>query len=273
MINVAPSCRDTLVDSHCHLHFAAFDGDREAVLERARRCGVATLMCVGVDPEDSRRAIDVATHFRGVWASVGIHPQLALSYGPAQVRDLAAQVQSSGGRVVAVGETGFDLYRTPKSAPQQEALFIAHIELARRLGLPLIIHDREAHTQTLRVLDAHTAWSLGGVIHCFSGDRALAENVTDRGFLLSVSGVVTYRRAERLREAVAHTPLTHLLVETDAPYLTPLSHQGQRNEPAFVGETLEAVARIKGVDPEEMARITQDNFKRVFLSKAKGRPL
>lgn len=254
-----------IIDSHNHIHFREFQRDRKDVMERAAEGGVIGMLAVGIDPKDCRKALDHAQHHKGVFVSVGIHPQNALRYGPEDAGRLADLCRDES--VVAIGETGFDLYRTPGSEVAQRALFIAHIDLARQVGLPLVIHDRSAHEQTLRVLDDARAWSVGGVFHCFSGDAAMAQEVTGKGFFISIPGVVTFRNAAVLKEVVGSTPLEWLLVETDAPYLTPEPFRGRRNEPIHVAKTVEEIARIKDVSPEEVAGRTTENFKRLFLAR------
>jgi TatD DNase family protein len=255
-----------IIDSHCHIHFKEFRADLDEVLARAAVGGVGAMLAVGIDPGDCDRALQTARSRPGISVALGIHPQNGGRYGRGDVQGLREFVCP---QVVAVGETGFDLYRTPGSEPEQKDLFLAHIELAGDLGLPLVLHDRDAHEQTVRVLDEAGAWGLGGVFHCFSGDADLARRVTEKGFFVSIPGVVTYRNAQKLREVVRSTPLEHLLVETDAPYLTPEPFRGRRNEPLHVTRVIDEIARIKGIDPEAVARATTENFCRLFL---KGRP-
>lgn len=252
-------------DSHNHLHFRDYGGDREGVMGRARDAGVTRMLLVGIDAGDSREAVEVAATRDGLYASIGIHPQNAGIFFPQDVFSLEGL--AGLGKVVAVGETGFDLYRTPQSEALQKELFEAHISLARKLSLPLVIHDRDAHAQTLEVLDRCDAWLLGGVFHCYSGDVQMAARVLEKGFYLSVPGVVTYKTAEVLREVVRRCPARSLLAETDAPFLSPVPHRGKRNEPAYVIRTIEEMARLKGMTPEAMGRQVLENFDRLFLSK------
>ncbi len=154
-----------------------------------------------------------------------------------------------------------------KANPGQKALFAGHIELAKQLRLPLVIHDRQAHEQTLQVMNDTNAWPLGGVFHCFSGDAQLARTVTAKGFFISIPGVVSFKSAHVLKDVVDQTPLEYLLVETDAPYLTPEPFRGKRNEPLYVVKVVEEIARIKKTSAEEVARITSENFSRLFLRR------
>jgi TatD DNase family protein len=255
-----------LVDSHNHLHFNDFRKDRSEVMDRARQAGVKAMLLVGIDPDDTCRAIETAEAGDGLFASVGIHPQMAGVFSPDDVLALEALAQNH--KIVAVGETGFDLYRTPDTENQQKELFRAHIELARTCSLPLIIHDRDAHRQTLDLLEEEGAWSLGGMFHCFSGDAAMARQIVDKGFFLSVPGVLTYKNAAVLRQAVRACPLESLLVETDAPYLAPVPYRGKRNEPSFLIETVRELAAIRKLDAEQMAEITTENFFRLFARRS-----
>ncbi len=220
------------------------------------------MLTVGIDPRDSATALETSRSYHGVYVAVGIHPHNGGKFTREDVYGLRSLHTDT---VVAIGETGFDLYRTPQNADAQKDLFIAHIELARQLKLPIIIHDREAHEQTLAVLDDTNAWGLGGVFHCFSGDRDLARTVARKGFFVSIPGVVTFRNSSQLKEVVRAIPLEHLLVETDAPYLTPEPYRGKRNEPLYAIRTVEEIARIKGVSPDEVALKTTENFLRLFL--------
>lgn len=252
-------------DSHNHLHFDSYGTDLDEVVGRSLSSGVTRMLLVGIDVDDSKNAIALASRHEGLFASIGIHPQNAGVFTLEDV--LSLEMLADGNKVVAVGETGFDLYRTPESEPLQKELFSAHIDLARKLDLPLVIHDRNAHAQTLEVLDGHDGWSLGGVFHCYSGDAAMASRVLDKGYFISVPGVVTYKTAEVLREVVGMCPMDRLLTETDAPFLSPVPHRGRRNEPAYMIRTIEEIARVKGMEPQAVGQAAYDNFARLFLSK------
>ncbi len=251
-----------ITDSHNHLHFRDFRKDLTEVVNKANASGILTMLLVGIDPQDSLKAQQTAQRFDGLFSSIGIHPQMAGSYGYDDVKALASLARSE--KVLAVGETGFDLFRTPDSIEQQELLFSAHIELAKELELPLIIHDRDAHEETVAVLSRENGWATGGVFHCFSGDVSLAKNVLDMGFYVSIPGVVTYKNASRLREVVRFCPLDMILVETDAPYLSPVPHRGKRNDPSYIRHTLQEVARLKDLPLEEAAEYTTLNFQKLF---------
>ena len=262
------SCNYTVIDSHNHIHFDEYKDDRPQVIKRsASRC-LAAMLLVGIDRKDSEKALNIARQYKGLYVSIGVHPQNAGQYGAGDVLGLASLSRDT--RVVAVGETGFDLYRTPDTLDLQKELFRAHVDLARRLDLPLVIHTRNADSILLEMLDDLDAWELGGVIHCFSGDMKMAEHVIKKGFVVSIPGVITFKKAHVLREVAREVPEESLLVETDAPYLAPMPYRGKRNEPSYVVETLKAVSDIREVSIAHMANVTADNFCRLFL---KGREL
>jgi TatD DNase family protein len=253
----------TLVDSHCHLDFLAKDGDLDQVVARARAAGVTRIVtiCTKLSEFDEVRAI--AARYDEVSCSVGVHPHEAEDEGqgtPDRLIELAADRL-----VVGIGETGLDFYYEHSPRAAQEASFRAHTQAARATDLPLIVHSRDADEETVRVLrEEHAEGAFTGVIHCFTAGRALAEAALELGFYISLAGIVTFKKAEALRETAAAVPLERLLVETDAPYLAPVPKRGKRNEPAFVVHTAERLAEIKGVAPEDLARITTENFHRLF---------
>lgn len=252
-----------LVDSHCHLDFPEFAQDFDGVMARARDAGVATMVtiCTRLSRFDDIRAI--AESRDNVWCSVGVHPHEAAEEG---VDDATRLVQlSRHDKVVGFGETGLDYYYEHSPRDAQQKSFRAHIAAARQAGLPLIVHTRDADDDTAAILaDEHRKGPFSGLIHCFSSTRELAEKMLEIGFYISISGIVTFKAAEALRDTVRALPLDRLLVETDAPYLAPVPYRGKRNEPAFVAGTAARVAELKGVAADELARITTDNFFRLF---------
>jgi len=250
-----------MIDSHCHIHGSEFDLDLPAVLDSARLNGVKAMLTVGTSPEDSASAVELAKRNVDIYCAIGIHPQSADEFATDDVSNLR---NLHCAKVLAVGETGFDLHYTPDTIALQRRLFIAHIELTRELGLPLIIHDRDAHQQTMDLLDEFSAWDLGGVMHCFSGDAAMAAQVVERGYYISVPGVVTFKNSAVLREAVKVVPLERLLIETDCPYLAPVPKRGKRNEPAYLPHTLKTLAELLNLTAEELDAITTENFNRLF---------
>jgi TatD DNase family protein len=249
-----------LVDSHCHLDFADFAAERDAVIERARAAGVGTMVtiCTRLDELPGVRAI--ADAYDDVWCSVGAHPHEAADHAGIGADELVALAAHP--RVVGIGESGLDFHYDHSPRDVQERVFRAHIAASQASGLPLIVHAREADAEIAAILREEGASS--GVLHCFSSGRALAESALNLGFYISISGIVTFRNTDDLRAIVRDVPLDRLLVETDAPYLAPVPYRGRRNEPAYVAATAAAVAALKGIELEELAAATTDNFFRLF---------
>ena len=254
-----------VIDSHSHLEVKGFDRDRDAVVERALQAGVEAIVTVGTNLKDCRKAIALARQYPSVYAAIGIHPHDSKDIGVETydaLRELARQ-----DKVVAYGEIGLDFYHNHSPRQVQIRCFGEQLELAREVGLPIVIHDREAHRQILEML---SGWQAGGVIHCFSGDYNMARICLDRGFYISVPGTVTFEKAQPLRNVVRRIPLERLLVETDAPFLTPDPHRGKRNEPAFVVHTARKVAEIRGISLEEVGTVTSGNVKALFGIDPRG---
>jgi TatD DNase family protein len=248
-----------LVDSHCHLigSYPAPDGV-DAVLERARRAGVTGCIVVGTDLADSRLVLDLARHRPEVQACLGVHPHEARSWNPEVAGQMEALFQAA--EVRFVGETGLDWHYDLSPRDVQEEVFRAHIRLARRLGKPVMVHTREAPQDTLRILREEGAEQVGGIIHCFSEDRAFAGQALDLGFHLSFSGIVTFRNAGPVREVAAWAPADRILVETDSPFLAPVPHRGRPNEPAYVTHVAAQVAALRHLAPERLGELTTRNL-------------
>jgi TatD DNase family protein len=253
-----------LIDSHGHVDGKEFDADRDAVLARARAAGVSPLVVVGTGESLARigRAVALAEHEPDVFAAVGVHPHDAAKIQPDWWPALEEWARRP--RVVAVGETGLDYHYDHSPRPEQQAAFRAHVGLARRVGKPVVCHVRDAHPDTVRILDEEGAAEVGGVIHCFTGGPDDARAYVALGMHVSFSGIVTFRTADAIRAAVAEVPLDRILIETDCPYLAPVPMRGKRNEPAFLVHTAEAVARAAGVTPEALASATVVNTSRLF---------
>lgn len=254
-----------LVDTHCHVAEPEFDADRAAVLARAAAAGVTTIVCVGATstPDANPRALGLVGRHGDVTivASVGIHPHDVAGADDAAFARLEAQARRPG--VVAVGETGLDYWYDHAPRDVQRAAFARTAALARAVDLPLVVHVRDAHAEAAAILATELAGH-PGVIHCFTGTADDARRYLDLGLCLSVSGIVTFRNAEPLREAVRMIPGDRLLVETDAPYLAPVPHRGRRNEPAHVRVVAEQVAAVRGEDPDVLAAAVAANARRVF---------
>jgi TatD DNase family protein len=252
-----------LVDSHCHLDFPDFAPERDAVVERAGEAGIGWMLtiCTHVTRFDQVKA--VAEAYPNVFCTVGIHPHEAGNEPPTSAAELIALAEHP--KVVGFGETGLDFYYEHSPRADQERSFRAHIAAARETGLPLIVHTRDADIDTLRILrEEHANGPFPGLIHCFSASRALAEAVVDLGLYISFSGIVTFKNAAELRETARNLPIERLLVETDAPYLAPEPKRGKRNEPAFTAFTAARVAELRGLAPGDFARVTTENFFRLF---------
>lgn len=261
--------RMNLIDTHTHLDFPQFDGDRERVIERAAAAGVKAIVDIGTDLASSQAAVALAEAYPQIYAAVGVHPHDAKTVTGKLLEELRALALHS--KVVAIGEIGLDFYRDLSPRDKQRQAFQQQLALASEIGKPVIIHDRDAHTEVMAILHR---WAEGGnqpsgVLHCFSGDLAMAQEAIELGFYISIAGPVTFKNARRLRELVRQLPLEKLLVETDCPYLTPRPHRGKRNEPAYVKLVAQEVARIKGMSLEEIAHNTSNNAQALFAYERK----
>ncbi len=253
-----------LIDSHAHLTMSRFDTDREEVLARARDAGVAYVVTVGAEQRDWPRVVALARAHeeQGLYAAVGLHPHEASSLTDEMCRELMAW--ASEPQVVALGETGFDFHYRHSPPDAQEAAFRRQIGIARDMGLPLVVHSREADEETIRVLQQERASEVGGVLHCFSGSLETARAALDLGFLISFSGSLTFKNAAALREVAAALPLERILIETDCPYLAPQPVRGKRNEPAHVRYVAEVLSALHALSPEDVGRITTHNAMQLF---------
>lgn len=265
----------TLIDSHCHIDGEQFDADRDEVVQRARDAGVAAMLNVGTgDPhsDDFRRAVAIAERYENVYASVGVHPHDAKLYDDAaetHLRDLVA----SSKKVIAWGEIGLDYYYDHSPRDVQREVFIRQIRVANELGLPVIIHSRDADDDTVEILTGEYSGITDsgklrtenvGVMHCFGGTAEMAEALMKVGFYISFAGNVTFKKADNLRDAARVVPLDRLLVETDCPFLTPIPFRGKRNEPAYVAHTAAFLAEFYGISVDDLARRTTQNFIDLF---------
>lgn len=253
-----------LIDSHCHLDrldLAAHGGSLDAALDAARAAGVGHFLCIGVSADNSATVKGLAERYPDVDCSVGVHP-LDLEPGAEPALDwLLGELAHP--KVVAIGETGLDYHYEPESAALQQASFRLHLDAARITGKPVIVHTREARADTLALL-REAALPQAGVLHCFTEDWEMAKAALDIGFYISLSGIVTFRNAEALREVARQVPVDRLLVETDSPYLAPVPHRGKPNLPQYVREVAEYLAVLRGVSYETLAEQTSSNFKRLF---------
>jgi len=252
-----------LIDSHAHIYGREFHEDFAAMLERAAQAGVSHIVIPGGDLESSMEASDLAARYDRLYCAVGVHPHDAMRVTD-KCYDKIREMAAGNPKVVAIGEIGLDFYRDRSPREDQERVFRRFIRLARELSLPLIVHDREAHELIMRILREEKGAEAGGVLHCFSGDLAMARECVEMGFFISIPGTVTFAANETLREVVRGVKIEHLLLESDAPYLAPVPYRGKRNEPAYVRLTAEKVAELKGLSLADVGRITSFNARRLF---------
>lgn len=247
----------SLIDTHAHLDGSQFDQDREETIARAHDSGISQILTVGCDLESSAASIELAESHNHIYAAVGIHPHDALQCDDAAIDQLRKMQKHP--KVVAIGEIGLDFFRDRSPRDKQREAFRMQIALAKEVGKPIIVHDRDAHDEVMQILREEDAASIGGVLHCFSGDLEMARACTEFGFYLSFPGTITYPKNEAARDIVKAIPVDRMLVETDCPYLSPQKFRGKRNEPAYVRYTAEKIAEIKGLTIEDVARVTSRN--------------
>jgi TatD DNase family protein len=259
-----------LIDSHCHLDFEQLAKDEAGVLQRARNAGVMGMLTIGTRLDQFDRVRAIAERHDNVWCSVGVHPHEAKEEGQRTPGVLIEATRHP--KVIGIGETGLDFYYEHSPREKQAESFRTHIAASRQTGLPLIVHSRDADRETGDMLEEEArVGAFPGVIHCFTSGPVLARRALDLGLYISISGIVTFKAADDLRAVVRGIPLERLLVETDSPYLAPVPKRGKSNEPAFVGHTAAKVAELKGVTADELARVTTDNFFRLFTKAERAR--
>lgn len=255
-----------LVDSHCHLDYPEFS-DIEAVNQRAAQAGVGAMLSIGTELSKFSGVLAVAEKRENIWCTVGTHPNHAAEEELVKLEQLLEHAKHP--KVVGFGETGLDYYRQNTGPELQQQSFRIHLAAARKAGLPVIVHTRDADDDTIDILeDEYAKGAFTGLIHCFSSSESFAKRALDIGFYISVSGIITFKSAQTLRDVIANVPLNRLLVETDAPYLAPEPHRGKKNEPAYTRLTAEKVAEVKNVDFATLSTATTGNFFNLF-TKAK----
>jgi TatD DNase family protein len=256
-----------VIDSHCHLADEAFESDLDAAITRAKEAGVSAALCIigAGDERETTRALDVRAGWDAVQFSTGVHPHNAKAF-EGRPEDAAGATREGVARLGAraIGEIGLDYHYDFSPPDIQRDVFAAHIALALELDLPIVIHTREASDDTFSLLEQSTRGIPRGVFHCFTGDREMARRALDLGFHLSFAGIVSFPKAEALREAARLVPTDRLLIETDSPYLAPVPYRGRRNEPAFVARVLETLADVRGESREALEESTTRNFVRLF---------
>lgn len=260
-----------LTDTHCHLDFDRFDSDREAVIRRAAEQGLERILIPGLEVDSCRAAIALAEKFERIYAAVGVHPNSGGTW-KADTRSLLAELAQHP-KVVAIGEIGLDFYWDSTPKPLQRKILRQQLELAAEVGLPVVIHDREAHAELIPILVdwqeelASAGLDLAkkpGVMHSYSGDILLAQDVLKSGFYLGITGPVTFKKALEMQEVAEKAPQDRLLIETDSPFLTPHPYRGKRNEPAYVYYVAEKIASLRGTSLEDVGEFTSRNAKTLF---------
>ncbi|MEO0443895.1 MAG: TatD family hydrolase [Pseudomonadota bacterium] len=260
-----------LIDSHCHLDrlsLEKYDGDLSAAIHAAQQRDIQQLLCVGISINNRQAVISIAEQFDAVVCSVGVHP-LDVKEGLASEDDLVTWSQHP--KVVALGESGLDYYYSEDDKQLQQESFTIHLSAAKQVKLPVIVHTRDAREDTLNLIRDYGCQDSAGVLHCFTESWAMAKQAIEMNYMISISGIVTFRNASELRDVVKLIPLDRLLVETDSPYLAPVPYRGKPNEPQYVREVAEYIAQLKGLRFEELAKITSDNFYRLFAKASDSR--
>ena len=248
-----------LTDSHAHLDTKGFKIDLDDVIKRAQQEGIGSIITVGVDLKSSNDALNIAKRYPGIYTAVGFHPHNAAKVTKNEIQTLIDMAEDP--KVIAWGEIGLDFFKSYSPRQKQMRVFEEQLKIASDLNIPVIIHDRDAHTY---IVDVLSKYNVIGLIHCFSGVLELANVFAELGFYISIPGTVTYKKATKIRKVVANIPLNYMVIETDSPFLTPYQKRGQRNEPSFVKFVAQEIALIKGINVDEVAKVTTNNIRRLF---------
>ena len=251
-----------VIDTHCHLDMMGSEDEISTAINRAAASGVAPIITVGIDLESSKKAIRLASNHDSVYATVGIHPHNVQGLNDRSYAEL--ERLCSMPKVVAYGEIGLDYVKQFAPNDVQLEHYARQVDLAKKMQLPVVIHDREAHDDILSILNEKAPFSAGGVMHCFSGDWHLAQKVLDMGFIISIPGVVTFNKATSMQEVAQKIPLDKLIIETDAPFLAPEPLRGKKNFPEYVLYTARRIADLRGLSLEELASVTTQNARKIF---------
>lgn len=257
-----------IVDSHCHLNYldvSAYDNQLDLLIKAAEDAGVCRFLCIGVEAARWQEVIDIAQRHDNVFATIGVHPEDAAQ----QVSDEKLMQWAQLPKVVGLGETGLDYYRSEEHKDMQQIAFRQHIRIGRELNKPVIVHTRNASADTLQIMREEKAETIGGVMHCFTENWSVAQEALDLGFYISISGIVTFKTATQVMEVAQKVPLERLLVETDAPFLAPVPYRGKSNEPKYLPHVVEKIAQLRGVDSALVAEATTANFQKLFLDRMK----
>lgn len=252
-----------IFDTHAHYNDAKFDPDRSALLASMPENGIGLIMNACSNTGEIADIIELCEKYPFMYGAVGVHPEDAAGAGSDYIGKLRRSCAHP--KIKAIGEIGLDYYWTTETKPAQQRIFGEQLELARELGLPVIIHDREAHGDTLRILAEHRVWEFGGVFHCYSGSAEMVREITERlGMYIAFGGSLTFKNAVKLREAAKAVPSDRLLIETDSPYLAPVPHRGKRNSSLYLPHVLDTLSQIRGVGADELEAVTFENGKRLF---------
>ena len=253
-----------LIDTHCHLDMDSYNQDLSKVIEHAQKHNVSQVITIGIDILSSKHAIEIAKYHKGIHATIGVHPHEVDKLTDKNYEEIRILYQNNKNHIVGYGEIGLDYVKLHSDPSNQRLHFKKQLELAQKMVLPIIIHNREADTDTLKILESHAPFTPGGIMHCFSGDYEFAKKIIELGMLISIPGIVTFKNATTLHEVVQKIPLEHMVVETDGPFLSPHPYRGKRNEPVNVLFTAAKIAQIKNIEIEEVAHQTSLNAKKLF---------
>ncbi|MBI1824618.1 MAG: TatD family hydrolase [Nitrospirae bacterium] len=253
----------TFSDTHCHLEMLGNEGEIKGKIARAREAGLGLMVSIGTDLASSQEAGEFARAYPEVYATIGVHPHEAKLATDDTLEQFMEMIRNNT-KIRGIGETGLDFYYDHSPRDIQTASFIGHIELAKKTGLPLVVHSRNAPKETIEVLKEHDAGKTGGIIHCFSENLEMARGAIELGFLISFSGIITFKTAGELQKVILDVPLDRILIETDSPFLSPVPYRGKKNEPAYVIKVAEKIAEIKSISLEEVASATTQNAKKIY---------
>jgi TatD DNase family protein len=254
----------TLIDTHCHLDMDAYENDLEAVIQNAADSGISRIVTIGIDLSSSRKAVKLAKRFPHVWSTIGIHPHNATDIDADTYEQLIQLAQDKTNKIVGYGEIGLDFAKNYAPQNIQIRNFELQLDIAKKLSLPVIIHDRDAHDETLNILKAHAPFPSRGVMHCFSGDIELAHKVTNLGFYISIPGIVTFNKSDIMQQVAREIPLEKMILETDGPFLSPVPYRGKTNKPEYLLYTANKIAELRGITLDEVAKVTTFNAKTLF---------
>ena len=260
--------KNKIVDSHCHLDFKDFDGELDEIVERAKQNAVDYMLSISVDFENFQNIHDISKRFENIWCTTGIHPNNVTK----KVNDLnlksleeTLKINLKKTKVIGLGETGLDFFREEDNRINQIKYFETHLMVSKETGVPVIVHTRSAESDTIKILkNLNEENKVKGLIHCFTSTKEVAEAALNQGFYISLAGIITFKNAKDIVDIVNYIPLNRLLVETDSPYLSPMPYRGKRNEPSYVKYTLQKLAEIKNISYEKMAKVTTENFFKLF---------